>query len=401
MNILYHFRTRGTGGEGVHIAGIAKALERMGHSVHFSSPTGADPRKSAGATPFSDKKKKPSLAVRIVDSCPGFLFEFFEIGYNFSAWRRNRGMLNSRSYDLIYERHAFFLFATSFLARKRGIPLIVEVNELVNDARLRKQPLCRAIAAWADRKTFAQASCIVVVSPHLKRRIVETGVPEEKVLVLPNAIDPHDYAEPADPAALVKKWKLEGQIVLGFVGWLVHWHNLEGMVDVFARLCKEQDNLRLMFVGDGLLQDDLQARANSAGIGDKLLFVGAVPHPEVPAYIRAMDVAIIPNSNAYRSPLKLFEYMGQARATLSPRTEPIEMVIEHEKNGLLFDLEDPEEGMYCELRKLVESQELRSRLGEQARKDCLEKHTWDSNALATLVHGGVIAEDTTQSSPDH
>jgi glycosyltransferase involved in cell wall biosynthesis len=396
VDILYHFRTRGTGGEGVHIAGIAKALERMGHSVHFSSPTGADPRKSAGGATAATSKKKasPGLAVRIVDACPDFLFEFFEIGYNLSAWKRNRAMLKERHYDLIYERHAFFLFITSFLARKRKVPLIVEVNELVNDARLRKQPLCRGIAAWADRKTFEQACCIVVVSPHLKRRIVETGVPEEKVLVLPNAIDPTDYADVADSAPLREKWQLEGQVVLGFVGYFVHWHNLEWLVEAFIRLCAEFPNLRLMFVGEGELQDTLQAQADAAGVGDKLLFVGAVPHAEVPVYVRAMDVAIIPNSNAYRSPLKLFEYMGQARATLSPRTEPIEMAIEHEKNGLLFDLEDAVESMYGELRKLVASEELRQRLGEQARADCLEKHTWDSNAHATLVHGGVISEAT-------
>ena len=391
MDILYHFRTRGTGGEGVHIAGIAKALERMGHAVQFSSPTGADPRKTAGGgTPATSKKKSPGLAVRIVDACPDFLFEFFEIGYNFSAWKRNRGLFKTRKYDLIYERHAFFLFITSFMARKRGIPLIVEVNELVNDARLRKQPLCSGIAAWADRKTFEQACCIVVVSPHLKRRIVETGVPEEKVLVLPNAIDPNDYAEVADSAPVRKKWNLEGQIAIGFVGYFVHWHNLDWMVTVFARLCEDFPNLRLFFVGEGELKDSLQAQADEAGVGDKLIFTGAVVHAEIPEHVRAMDVAVIPNSNAYRSPLKLFEYMGQACATLSPRTEPIEMVIDHERNGLLFDLDDPVESMYCELRKLVASEDLRRQLGDQARKDCLEKHTWDSNAHATLVHGGVI-----------
>ena len=54
MNILYHFRTRGTGAEAVHIAGIVRALEKMGHHVILSSPTGVDPRKTAGETPFGE-----------------------------------------------------------------------------------------------------------------------------------------------------------------------------------------------------------------------------------------------------------------------------------------------------------------------------------------------------------
>ena len=53
MTILYHFRTRGTGAEGVHIAGIANAFEELGHRVVFSSPLGRDPRATAGENPFA------------------------------------------------------------------------------------------------------------------------------------------------------------------------------------------------------------------------------------------------------------------------------------------------------------------------------------------------------------
>ena len=54
MRILYHFRTRGTGAEAVHIAGIVRAFEKMGHEVVLSSPTGVDPRETAGMTPFAN-----------------------------------------------------------------------------------------------------------------------------------------------------------------------------------------------------------------------------------------------------------------------------------------------------------------------------------------------------------
>ena len=62
MNILYHFRTQGTGAEGVHISGIASALEKLGHQVHFSSPTGVDPRLTAGRNPFEKNHRRSFLA---------------------------------------------------------------------------------------------------------------------------------------------------------------------------------------------------------------------------------------------------------------------------------------------------------------------------------------------------
>src|SRR5207253_6698942 len=82
MKILYHFRTQGTGAEGVHIAGIANAFVQLGHAVVFTSPTGIDPRTTAGADPFGSRQRR-SLLARLASRAPGFIFELLELAYNF------------------------------------------------------------------------------------------------------------------------------------------------------------------------------------------------------------------------------------------------------------------------------------------------------------------------------
>ena len=168
MKILYHFRTQGTGAEGVHIAGMANAFSQLGHAVSFSSPTGADPRTNAGADPFGSNKGR-SLLARLAAYAPGIVFEMLEIAYNFVCYPRLRTLVTNETCDLIYERHAFFLCATAFLARRRCIPLVVEVNELAGDERVRAAPWLIPLARLADRLTFRRAQVIVVVSPHLRR----------------------------------------------------------------------------------------------------------------------------------------------------------------------------------------------------------------------------------------
>jgi glycosyltransferase involved in cell wall biosynthesis len=382
VRILYHFRTRGTGAEAVHIAGIAKAFEALGHEVVFSSPTGADPRRTAGTSPFQSGRQErwPAKLARL---CPGWCFELLEIGYNLSAWWRNRRLLSQDGFQLIYERHAFFLFATAALARGRGLPLVVEVNELVGDERVRGQPLFSGLARRCDRFTFARASLIVVVSPHLKRRIEALGIPAERVLVLPNAVDAAAYQQPADGAHVRQRHALSDALVIGFVGWFVEWHKLDMLVRVFARLVEKHSNLRLMLVGEGVLGESLRALATSLGVADKVVFTGAIGHADMPAHIAAMEVCVVPHSNEYRSPIKLFEYMGQGRLVVAPRTEPIAMVLRHGENGLLFE-PGSEEGLFNALATAAESAELRQRLGAQARRDVLEKHTWSHNAGAVL-----------------
>lgn len=388
MNVIYHFRTRGTGAEGVHIAGIAKALEKLGYGVQFVSPTGIDPRKSAGSNPFGEKKAKKSLSSRILSKCPDVIFELLEIAYNFFAWNKIRKALQAGSCTFIYERHAFFLCATAMLAKSRNIPLVVEVNELVGDQRIRKQPLLSPLARLADKITFRRASLITVVSPHLKKRIESYGIAAEKIKVIPNAVAAEEYATPHDGGEIREQLQLKkDDVLIGFIGWFVEWHRLDLFLKVFAKIHREFPQTKLALVGDGKLKGELQAQIAEEKIEQAVLFVNAVPHHEIPRYIATFDIAVVPHSNEYRSPIKLFEYMAEAKAVIAPRTEPIEMIVRHGENGMLFEPLSEQKIADC-LRTLVKDAEKRQQLGTKAREDILAKHTWLNNAKVIVQHLG-------------
>jgi glycosyltransferase involved in cell wall biosynthesis len=394
MKILYHFRTQGHGAEGVHIAGIARALEERGHVVDFSSPTGVDPRRTCGADPLAGGDRRSRLWARLARHCPGVVFELMELGYNVAAAFRNSRLLKRKRYDLVYERHAFFLCATAWLTARRRIPLVVEVNELVGDERVRRQPTFRRLAERCDRFCLRRASLVTVVSPHLQRRVVAMGVASERTLVLPNAVAAADYATPADGRQVRAKCGIgDDAILIGFVGWLVPWHRLE---ELFLAVAEAPNrNLWLLIVGGGPLRPDLESLAATRGIAKRVRFVGTVPHEAVREHIAAMDIAVIPHSNEYRSPIKLFEYMGQGKAILAPRTEPIAMVVRHGDNGVLFDAGDVS-SFRAGLARLVSEPETRKRLGEQARADVLAQHTWDHNAARILERLGMDGQSSSR-----
>lgn len=385
MRILYHFRTRGSGAEAVHISGIANALERLGHEVVFFSPAGRDPR--AKTNPYA-ALKAPGFFGRVSRALPRFVFELLEIAYNGWALLKLRGLLGGRGFDLIYERHAFFLIITAFLALDRGLPLVVEVNELVGDARVSDQPALGWLVQWCDRFVFERATSIIVVSPHLKRRIEALGIPGDRILVQPNAVDPQDFAELVDGATVRQRHGLGDAVVVGFVGWFVEWHRVELLVEAFAALVARQPKGRLLLVAEGPLRETLEAQVRRLGVLDRVCFAGSAPHAEIPAHMAAMDICVVPHSNEYRSPIKLFEYLGQGRAVVAPRTEPIEMVVRDGENGLLFSPGSAAE-LTEALERLTASAELRRKLGTQARVDVLSCHTWTHNAEAMLAHAKV------------
>jgi glycosyltransferase involved in cell wall biosynthesis len=379
--ILYHFRTRGTGAEAVHISGIVRAFEKMGCRVVLSSPTGIDPRQTAGSSPFAEPPSASgSRLTRLTRLLPRGLFELLELLYNVPAFWRNLRLVRRNDCRLIYERHAFFLFSTALVAALRHCPLVVEVNELVGDPRIRAQPLFSRLARWTDGFLFRRARLIVTVSPHLKRRVEQYGIPPNRILVLPNAVSEEELALPAQPPPFSLQ---PSAFNLCFSGWLVDWHRLDFLIQALA--LPEFASIVLVLIGEGPFRSSLEAQARALGV--RVQFTGPIPHSAMPAALRAMDACVVPHSNEYRSPIKLFEFMAQERAILAPRTEPIESVLTDGKEALLFTPLDIE-SFRISLRKLLVSKELRQSLGRAARLLVEERHTWEQNARKIMASVG-------------
>src|SRR5258708_29096512 len=97
-----------------------------------------------------------------------------------------------------------------------------------------------------------------------------------------------------------------------------------------------------MLVCDGPLREELEAQAATLGVCERLIRPGAVAHGEMPHYIAAMDICVVPHSNAYRSPIKLFEYMAGRRPVVAPRTHPLPLGLRDGEKGLPFHPRNPD-----------------------------------------------------------
>ena len=395
LQILYHHRTQGRGAEGVHITSIVTALQAMGHSVTVLSPPGVDPLNPANSTPV-DKAKVQTGGMQSVwkwvsRHLPNTLFELAEIGYNVSAYFRLRRVLASRKFDVVYERYAFYLVAGAVLARRHGIPFVLEANEvsgIEHRARRQSYPL---LCGRFERFLFARCTSIHTVSSHLKRRILRQGVEAARVLVVPNAFDVNKVQGRSRNNSLVREYGLEGKTVFGFVGWFDHWDRLDMLIEVYAGLLPRHPDARLLLIGDGPVTPSLRQRAHELGIADKVIFTGAVARQQVFDYISLLDIAVLPHSNDFGSPVVMFEFMGLRIPVIAPRLEPILDVQRDGETALLFEPLDSKQCMAAVERLLV-SPEQRRVLAENAYARLVAEHTWQQNAAhivaSALEHGG-------------
>jgi glycosyltransferase involved in cell wall biosynthesis len=175
---------------------------------------------------------------------------------------------------------------------------------------------------------------------------------------------------------------------IGYAGHLYPWKGVDLIVEAVAAL----RDTRGLIVGGHQQERDLdrvKALAVERDCAARVTFTGLLPPAEVAARLRDADVLVLPNpasavSNAFTSPLKLFEYMAAGRPIVASDLPSIREVLRHERNALMIRPGDSR-ALTAAIQRLNDDRGLGRRLAGQALIDVAE-YTWAKRAerLETL-----------------
>lgn len=387
MNILYHHRTQGQGAEGVHIRGIVRAFESLGHHVRVVSPPGTAMQEQVGVKRSETHGKSlkfnwgriwGSLSERV----PQIIFEIMEIAYNCYSYFSLKSAILAKRPDFIYDRYALFSIAPLFIARRYNINFILEINDATIIQRSRPLSL-KWFARLIERKIFCNASALLTVSEYFKQLIINIyGIPPSKICVIPNAINPARF-QVSGNHNLCEELGLYGKYVIGVVGAFVPWHGIDFLVTSVQNILKERKDTKILLVGDGPVRSQIDTLVKGLKLQDHVKFTGFVPSSDVPKYISCMDICIMPDSNEHGSPIKIFEYMAMGKPVIAPRYGPIEEIIQDDKTGILFTPRD-KTGLCNAIQRLLNNSELKNKIETSARDYVFSYHTWTANVKKIL-----------------
>lgn len=368
MKILYSHRIQSHDGQGVHLEALVAALRAQGHEVCVVGPSAYE---SAG---LGGESRLVPLVRRLL---PGAAVELLELAYSMPATLRLARAARTFAPDAIYERYNLYYLAGALVARRLGLPLLLEVNAPLAEERARFGKLrLRRLARRAERYVWRRADRVLPVTGVLADHVRAAGVPAERIIVVPNGIDLADYPE----ALAARGAGAEAETLrLGFVGFVREWHGLDKVVRAIAAP-RPGPRLVLQVVGEGPARAGLERLAAELGIADRVGFTGLAARAEIPALIAGFDIALQPASVPYASPLKLFEYMAAGRAIVAPDQPNLREVLRDGETALLFDPAQPD-AMWSAVARLVDDPALRLRLGRAARAEILARDfTWAGNA---------------------
>lgn len=376
MRILYSHRIQSRDGQGVHLDSLVAALQAEGHEVRVVGPSSYDQAELGGES---------RLVALIRRMLPRFAVELLELAYSLPSFLKLDRAARDFAPDLLYERYNLFYLAGALVARRRGLPFLVEVNAPLAEERARFGGLAlKGLARWSERFVWRRADRVLPVTAVLGGHVAAAGVPAERIVVIPNGIDLEDFPE---VLAARQSGPEAAELVLGFVGFVRDWHGLDAVVRGIAGW-DGPTRLKLRVVGEGPARPGLERLAAELGIADRVEFTGLAKRSAIPSLVAGFDVALQPAVVPYASPLKVFEYMAAGRAIVAPDQPNIREVLEPERTAILFDVKQPDR-LWQAIRRLAGDPALRARLGQAARAEVLARDlTWAGNARRVVALAG-------------
>lgn len=183
------------------------------------------------------------------------------------------------------------------------------------------------------------------------------------VVVIPNALD-----MAAVRASTKRDWRTElgwphDVVVMGFGGRLAHVKGVDVLLQAVARLHRHGVPTRLVIVGEGAEQANLQALAQRLGVGAITHFAGRLPRGEIFSALKGFDISVMPSREGLEGfGLSALEAMAAGVPVVASRVDALQEVVVDGATGLLCQADEPHE-LADSLAQLVGDAALRQRMG--------------------------------------
>lgn len=364
-----------------------RALQSQGHrcAVICENPE-LKPYRSEWEGSIIFRISHPSFLLRKLNSF--FYRAFF---FNLQWFTHLLQIGREESLDVIHV-HDLRMAGTALWAGKAlRIPVIVDLHENLPAALTyygrSADTLNKKIVALFDsgsrwqryeKRAAWRADRVIVVVDEAKSRLIKLGIDPQKITVIENTIDVDYFFGLGISDEIVERY--DDEFLISYIGGYGGYHRgLDTAVQAMPKVIKGIPQAKLLLVGKGKIKPVLEKMVKDLQIEGHVIFEDWRPFNEVPSYIQASKVCLIPHqSNPHTeatSPHKLFQYMLMERPVVVSSCKPLKRVIEETNGGLVFSAGNSDE--LAEVLLRLQDENLRLELGRAGKRAVLERYNWE------------------------
>jgi|GEM_PF-508528 len=295
-------------GSALRFRGIAGALARRGHDVHLLEPFARDenPETPAGVT------RHPCPRLSGSPESQALLW----LAYGIAAVVRSRPRI---VYALKPLPNVWIPLRLGWLM---GARTALDIDDL--DFAYYPRGIRRSLIQWFFHHAARSTDDVTVHNEALRELVLELRQRKSAPIFVDQGIDVERFAKSSANAQLRDQLQLGDGPVLLYAGHLGPASNLASLLPALARIPDRFPRARLLVVGSGRDRSELEAAARRLLPEDFAVFVGSVPHRDVPGYFHLASIAVNylddNEANRHRSSIKVREALAAGLGVVSTRT---------------------------------------------------------------------------------
>jgi len=216
------------------------------------------------------------------------------------------------------------------LKKRLQVPVVIteHTSMTINKFLEKRDPI--ALEIWRN------ADAIIRVNKLDINRICDiAGIPASSVHYIPNGYS-KDKFYPMNVLDCRKRLGLPSnqKIILNVANLYSRVKGHQELIEAFAEIAKKESNMICVVVGDGKLKGSLLSKVKDLHLENRMFFVGKKPHHEIPIWMNACDVFVLP-SLIEGNPTVMFECLGCGKPFVGTRVGGVPGVITSDNYGLL------------------------------------------------------------------
>ena len=306
------------------------------------------------------------------------------------------GLAEQLSFDLVHGHDWLVAAAGEQLARRFGCPWVVTVHATEYGRH----------QGWVDRHPQSHihgvekamtngADAVITCSHYMRDHVTDVfGLDDQRVVVIPNGIDPLDLQAVGDLDALRARFAQPHERLVLLVGRLVYEKGFQIALEALPGVIERLGDVRFLVAGSGTAEKELRAQARRLGLHRHGTFMGWIGDDVLHSLYRIADLTVVPS---IYEPFGLvaLEAMASGCPTIVADTGGLREVVPNEEVGLRFRSRDPR-SLATMIERVLSDEALRERLIAEASEHVL-RFDWADIARQTSVVYGELRDDALRS----
>jgi glycogen synthase len=378
------------GGLARHVRKLSEALVELGAEVHVLTRGGEE-------SPASERSGGVQIHRVLEPTRPRDLGEFV-------AWveRMNSDMLaagvelgDRYEFDLVHGHDWLVAAACDHLARRFGAPLVTTIHATEHGRHQgwvdkHPQSYIHGVERWISNRSDRVIAC----SFYMREQISDIfGVPERRVSVIPNGIDPGEMTarNAAELARLRAEFAGPDERLVLLIGRLVYEKGFQFALEAMPALIERLPGTRFLVAGSGTHESELRRQADELGLMDHGSFLGWIGDDVLHSLYRIADVCVVPSLYEPFGLVALEAMASDCPCIVADTGGLREVVPDGRQVGLRFPSRDPE-ALADVTARLLSDPRLKDELISEARRH-VRGFDWLDVAERTLAVYDGLATD--------